>query len=378
MGSRLLAAFFAVCLAASAQTMSVEKLRQFLESSAPMLKLGTMSDREMAAYLDKVKLTEKLDERQIEDFQGEMRIGPKTLLALRKLAAESASLPVATAVAPPPKPRPIPPPTSEEQAAILDDVREYALNYSDTLPDFICTQVTRRFGAPLPGTKYGGPADGGPRWQALDTLQIRLSYFERKEKYTVVLMNNAVVNQDYDKVGGSKAFGEFGSMMREIFEPSTEARFEWDHWGTLRGKRVMAFRYHVRLDRSHFQIAVEEGKLHITTAYHGLIEVEPDTHAVVRIVQEAENIPSDFPMKETSDVLDYDYQELSGSTFLLPLKAEVLMRTSDDIQKLDEEFRLYRKYSADSTFKPYEAEPVAPLPDDKTNETKNPAAPPKP
>jgi hypothetical protein len=378
MGSRLLAAFFAVCLAASAQTMSVEKLRQFLESSAPMLKLGTMSDREMAAYLDKVKLTERLDERQIEDFQGEMRIGPKTLLALRKLAAESASLPVATAVAPPPKPRPIPPPTSEEQAAILDDVREYALNYSDTLPDFICTQVTRRFGAPLPGTKYGGPADGGPRWQALDTLQIRLSYFERKEKYTVVLMNNAIVNQDYEKVGGSKAFGEFGSMMREIFEPSTEARFEWDHWGTLRGKRVMAFRYHVRLDRSHFQIAVEEGKLHITTAYHGLIEVEPDTHAVVRIVQEAENIPSDFPMKETSDVLDYDYQELSGSTFLLPLKAEVLMRTSDDIQKLDEEFRLYRKYSADSTFKPYEAEPVAPLPDDKTNETKNPAAPPKP
>ncbi|MGA2156572.1 MAG: hypothetical protein ABSH37_19355 [Bryobacteraceae bacterium] len=378
MGSRLLAAFFAVCLAASAQTMSVEKLRQFLESSAPMLKLGTMSDREMAAYLDKVKLTEKLDERQIEDFQGEMRIGPKTLLALRKLAAESASLPVATAVAPPPKPRPIPPPTSEEQAAILDDVREYALNYSDTLPDFICTQVTRRFGAPLPGTKYGGPADGGPRWQALDTLQIRLSYFERKEKYTVVLMNNAIVNQDYEKVGGSKAFGEFGSMMREIFEPSTEARFEWDHWGTLRGKRVMAFRYHVRLDRSHFQIAVEEGKLHITTAYHGLIEVEPDTHAVVRIVQEAENIPSDFPMKETSDVLDYDYQELSGSTFLLPLKSEVVMKTMNDVQKLDEEFRLYRKYSADSTFKPYEAEPVAPLPDDKTNETKNPAAPPKP
>jgi len=378
MGSRLLAAFFAVCLAASAQTMSVEKLRQFLESSAPMLKLGTMSDREMAAYLEKVKLSERLDERQIEDFQGDMRIGPKTLLALRRLAAESASLPVATAVAPPLKPKPIPPPTSEEQAAILDDVREYALNYSDTLPDFICTQVTRRFGAPLPGTKYGGPVDGSPRWQALDTLQIRLSYFEKKEKYTVVLMNNAIVNQDYEKVGGSKAFGEFGSMMREIFEPSTEARFEWDHWGTLRGKRVMAFKYHVRLDRSHFQIAVEQGKLHITTAYHGLIEVEPDTHAVVRIVQEAENIPSDFPMKETSDVLDYDYQELSGQTFLLPLKSEVIMKTLDDIQKLDEEFRLYRKYSADSTFKPYEAEPIAPLPDDRTNETKNPATPPKP
>jgi hypothetical protein len=376
MGSRLVAAFFALCLAASAQTMSVEKLRQFLESNVAMIKEGKSSDRELAAYLEKVKLTDKLDERQIEDMQGAMRIGPKTLLALRKLAAESASLATAAPVAPPPKPKPIPPPSSEEQAAIIDDVRNYALNYSDTLPDFICTQVTRRFGAPTPGTKYGGPVDGSPRWQAIDTLQIRLSYFEKKEQYKVVLMNNAIVNQDYDKVGGSRAFGEFGSMMREIFEPSTEARFEWDHWGLLRGKRVMAFNYHVRLDRSHFQIGVEEGKLHITTAYHGLIEVEPDTHAVVRIVQEAENIPADFPMKETSDVLDYDYQELSGHTFLLPLKSQVIMKTMDGISKLDEEFRLYRKYSADSEIK-FDADPVAPLPDDKTKETKEPSAPPK-
>ena len=342
-----------------------------------MIKQGTMSDRELAAYLDKVKLTEKLDEREIEDMQGEMRIGPKTLLALRKLAAESASLPAAAPVAPPLKPRPIPPPTSAEQAAIIDDVREYALNYSDTLPDFICTQVTRRFGAPAPGTKYGGPIGGDPRWQLHDTLQIRLSYFEKREHYVVVLMNNAIVNKDYEKVGGSKAFGEFGSMMREIFEPSTEARFEWDHWGILRGKRVMAFRYHVRLDRSKFQLAVEEGKLRITTAYRGLVEVEPDTHAVVRITADAENIPPEFPLKETTDVLDYDYQESVRPH--LPAAAEIAGDhevVATPSSRLDEEFRLYRKYSADSEIK-FDADPIAPLPDDKTKETKTPAAPPR-
>jgi hypothetical protein len=81
-------------------------------------------------------------------------------------------------------------------------------------------------------------------------------------------------------------------------------------------------------------------------------------------------------MKETSDVLDYDYQELSGHTFLLPLKSQVIMKTMDGISKLDEEFRLYRKYSADSEIK-FDADPVAPLPDDKTKETKEPSAPPK-
>jgi len=373
MGSRLAAALLALCVAASAETLSIAKLRQFLESSAPMIQKGTMSDRELAAFLDKVKLTEKLDDRAIEDLQGEMRIGPMTLKALRKLAAESASLGAAAPAAPVLKPKPIPPPSSEEQAAIIEDARQYALNYTDSLPDFICTQVTRRFAAPLPGTKYGGPLGGDPRWQALDTLQIRLSFFQKREQYKVVLLNNAIVNKDYEQVAGSKSFGEFGSMMQQIFLPTTEARFDWDHWGTLRGKRVAAFQYHVSLDRSKFELVVEDSKLRITTAYRGLIEVEPDTHAVVRITAEAENIPADFPIKETKDVLDYDYQDLSGQTFLLPLKSQVLLTGTDAMNRLDQEFRLYRKYSASSAIS-FDADPLPPLSDDKTKETKDPGA----
>jgi len=332
-----------------------------------------MTDRELAGFLAKVKLTEKLDDRTLEELQGKVNIGPKTLLALHKLVDESGSLSAAAPLVEPPKPKPIPPPTSEEQAAIISDIREYALSYTNNLPDFICTQVTRRFGAPLPGTKYGGPTGGDPRWQALDTLQIRLSFFQKKEQYKVVLVNNSVVNQDYEKVGGAKSFGEFGSMLKEIFEPSTYARFAWDHWGTLRGKRVMAFRYHVPLDSSKYQLVVDNN-LRIITAYTGLVEVEPDTHAVMRVTAEAENIPADFPLKKVDDVLDYDYQDLSGHTFLLPLKSQVLMQSSDSIIRLDQEFRVYRKYSAESDIK-FDADPIAPLPEDKTREITEPAAP---
>ena len=326
-GSRLLAAVFAVVLVASAETLSVAQLLRFLQSSETLIQQGKMTDRELAGFLSKVKLTERLDDHTLEDIQGQVNIGPRTLLALHKLEEESGSLSVAAPIAPPPKPKPIPPPSSEEQAAIIDDIRQYSLNYTDNLPDFICTQVTRRLGAPLPGTKYGGPAGGDPRWQALDTLQIRLSFFQKKEQYKVVLVNNTLVNQDYEKLGGSKSFGEFGSMLREIFEPSTEAHFEWDHWGTLRGKRVMAFRYHVPLDRSKYHLIVDNN-LSTITAYTGLVEVEPDTHAVIRVTADAENIPPDFPIKKVVDVLDYDYQDLSGHTFLLPLKAQVLMQAT--------------------------------------------------
>ena len=50
-------------------------------------------------------------------------------------------------------------------------------------------------------------------------------------------------------------------------------------------------------------------------------------------------------MKKAETILDYDYQEISGHTFLLPLKAQVIMAADDYMTRNDEEFRLYRKYS---------------------------------
>lgn len=372
MGFLRLAAIFALTLAASAQSLSIPKLLEFLQSSSALIQQKKMTDKDLAEYLAKVKLTERLDDRTLENIQGRLTLGPRTLQALHKLRDESASLPAAAPLPAPVKTTPIPPPSLEEQAAIIKDVREYALNYSDNLPDFICTQVTRRFGAPLPGVKNIGAAGGEPQWRALDTLQIRLSFFQKKEQYKVVLMNNTLVNKDYSEMGGSKSFGEFGSMLRAIFEPETDARFEWDSWRTLRGKRVMAFRFNVRLERSKYELSVEGGKQDIVTAYRGVVEVERDTHVVLRVTSEAENIPAEFPIKQAENVLDYDYTELSGHTFLLPLSARVLMTGTDGMSRLEEEFRLYRKYSADSDIK-FDADPLPPLPADKTKESNEPA-----
>jgi hypothetical protein len=119
---------------------------------------------------------------------------------------------------------------------------------------------------------------------------------------------------------------------------------------------------------------VEDAKLSIITAYRGLVEVDPDIHMVMRVSTIAENIPADFPIRKADDVLDYDFQEISGHTFLLPLKSQVLMSGGEVLTKLDEEFRLYRKYSAEAEIK-YDTDPIAPLPDDKTKET--PATQPK-
>ena len=162
-------------------------------------------------------------------------------------------------------------------------------------------------------------------------------------------------------------------MMRELFERSTEARFEWDHWGTLRGQRVMAFAYKVTRDRSKYHIAVKDANLNIVVGYHGLVEIDKDTHAILRLTVHADDIPAGFPIRQADEILDYDYTDISGHTFLLPLKGELTSDSGDFLTRNIMEFHMYRKYSAESEIK-YDEDltqlpPQAPVPEEKTTET---------
>jgi hypothetical protein len=370
MVARVLAAIVAFGLTAWADTLSVNQLVEFLQNAAK-----SSPDQKIATYLAKVRLKDRLDDRTIETLLG-CGIGPKTRQVLEKLKEASVGLapPPPVVVEPPPPPEP--PPSSEEQAEAIAAVREYALNYSRNLPDFICAQVTKRWIAPSSTGKYRAYAGNSdtPSWQAVDTLTIRLSYFEQKENYKLLLRNNTPMTQDYERIGGPKSFGDFGSLMREVFQPSTHARFEWDHWATLNRQHVMAFGYRVAQANSQYRIGVEELKLSIVTGYHGLVYVDPESHAVLRITVEADGIPADFPIQAAVTKLDYRPQDLSGHSFLLPTKAQVLMTGRDVLNKIDEEFRLYRKYSAESELK-FDTEPMPAAPEIKAEEEGKAAAP---
>ena len=242
-------------------------------------------------------------------------------------------------------------------------MREYALNYSRNLPDFICTEVVKRSSAPKTGS-------GEPQWREGDTLLIKLSYFEQKENYKLIMINNSLARQDYEKVGGAKSFGDFGSLMRGIFEPASQARFTFDHWSRLRrgdaDRVVAAFNYRVDQANSRYEIRYEDGS-HIVPAYSGQVLVDRQTHQVLRVTLKAEDIPADFPVKSAETRLDYDYTELSGQRFLLPMEAVVQMSGPDVLTRNDEQFRIYSKYSADSSIH-FDSDVPPPLPVDKTKE----------
>ena len=334
------------------QTISVEKLQEFLRSSIKM----RMVDKQVATYVSRMHLTQKLEDRVIEDLQGE-GLGPKTVAALRQLSIATANLPVAVLKKPEPPPPPPPPPPYDEQDRILTEAREYALNYTKTLPDFICLQVTRRYYDP----------NGAENYRNYDTVMSKVSYFEQQEKYELLSVNDKFMTASYESLGGTLSSGEFGSMMKEIFEPKTDAEFHWLRWATLRGKRAHVYRYVV--DQAHSQWSIEDRNAHdrISPGYSGLVYVDRDTHIVMRVTLRAEDIPPTFPIQEADDRLDYDFADINGHQFILPMMAQVHLRAGKINQKNDIEFHNYRKFSADTTLK-FDDVAVDPIPEDKTKE----------
>lgn len=350
---RLITLLMASALLLPAQVkLSVNQVLGMVRSSIKL----KHPDKQIGEYLRTVQLTEKLDDRTIETLLGE-GIGPKTLDALKVLrdATENFEKPK---VIPPKAAAPvIPPPPLADVNRVIEKSREYALAYDKGLPNFLCIQVTRRFVDPA----------GLELWNKLDTVTSKLTYFDHKEQKQVMFVNNKYVDMDYSKLsGGATSTGEFGSLMREIFEPGTEAFFGWEKWATLRGRLHYVINYRVLQSKSKWTIHHGTSGQQVVPAYHGLVYVDKEYLSVSRIVMEAEDIPVDFPVQMAKTQLDYDFTEIGGQPFLLPLRSELRMRDGKVLVKNEAEFRTYRRFGSDSSITFDVNEPIS---EDKLKET---------
>jgi hypothetical protein len=350
---RLLGLLTLLAVALGAQrAMKVADVVAFVKSQIKM----KGDDRATADFLlHRIKLTEKLEDRTVEDLQGQ-GAGPKTVQALRKMSEESASLPAApppqAAPAPPPPP---PAPDSVEQAEAMAAMKDYALNYTKNLPNYVCVQTTRRHIQPT----VRGYAPYG------DVIQEQLTFFDRKETYKVEMINHqSVSNVDHYQLGGAVSSGEFGSMLSHIFDPDTGAEFDWDHWATLRGKRMYVFAFRVPKSAGYSMYHGETKREYIS-AYKGMIYADRDSKAVMRIKMDCVGIPADYAIKEVGITLDYTPTKIADQEFVLPFHFELNSTDSKAVVKNEADYKLYRKFGAEATITFSETDPV---PEDQLKE----------
>jgi hypothetical protein len=360
--------------------MNVQQLVDFIRSE---LALRQHTDKQVAAYVKKIKLSEKLTDKTILDLQAQ-GAQPKTVAALQELRDEAAALkpPSQDSTYSPAtvpdnagtggeatirlntRAAPIPPPDSVRQQQILSQIKEYALNYTKNLPNFICVEVIRRYVDPMSAERY----------QSIGNVLARVSYNQGQESYKVYSVNGHVEDTTIDRAaagGGAISQGEFGSMMGEIFEEKSGAAFNWDHWATLRGRRMAVFNYAIGSGRSGYSISYSSGpgdEQRIYTAYRGLIYADQDTGEIARITFEAIDIPQSFPVRQATEILDYDLVDINGQQYVTPRSAKLYMTAGREKTKNELEFRNYRKFGTESAIT-YDMDPTAapppPLPESK-------------
>jgi hypothetical protein len=389
-----LAVLAAASLLYAQEEMNVQQLADFVRSE---LALHPGNDKQVANYIKKLHLTERLTDKTILDLEAQ-GAGPKTVQALQELRDETANLkpptreatyspataPDNTLTAAPAtaslgaKAPPIPPPDSVTQQKILGMMKEYALQYTQNLPNFICIEATRQYIDP----------NGGDAYRSLGLLLSRIGYHQGQEENRIYSVNGKLQDMDMQHAkihGGAVSTGEFGSMMRAIFEPSSEAEFGWDHWATLRGRRMAVFNYFI--DSGHSQYSISYGssegdEQRIITAYSGLIYADPNTGEIDRIKFEAKDIPKSFPVSSAQETLDYDQVDISGNPYIVPLVATLYMAAGREKSKNEIQFANYRKFETGSTIfygdSKVTTEPPPPLPASKTQEQPATASKPAP
>jgi hypothetical protein len=239
-------------------------------------------------------------------------------------------------------------PSAEEQARVIEAARRAALDYDKKLPDFVCAENISR---------YSDATGKGKYWSAVDSLMVLLSYYGRQEHYRLVQFNHQPDAELYDSLPGATSQGEFGAMLRRVFDPAFSAAFEWRGWELVRGARVQVYAYAVDRIKSTFSLTYVNGPDTGQTiaGYHGLVYIDPPTGTTLRLTTEADGL-KDFQITFAGSTVDYAYASIAGRPYLLPIQAVSLLRAGEEMRKNVIDFESYQKFDAGAVVRYPEAD----------------------
>jgi hypothetical protein len=215
-----------------------------------------------------------------------------------------------------------------------------ALEFTDTLPSYVCTEMIARYQSE---TK---PANFMP----IDVVSTEVVYENGREDYRNIQINGKPTKKKLEETGGAWSTGEFGTVLINLFNPATAAKFHFRR--DSRAGSVMAKMYDFEVDREHSHWEIHAGSQSYIPAYSGSIWIDPQTARVLRLEMEAQGMPPEFPLDHVESANDYANVRLGDlKQYLLPTHAEILscVRGTNNCSRNVIDFRNYHKYTGEST-----------------------------
>lgn len=216
-----------------------------------------------------------------------------------------------------------------EQKKLIGDVTARALQYSKELPDFVCTEVMRKNEDPTATSRH---------WKLLDTIHEQVTFRGNKEEFEE-LSNNGKKASGSSRPSGMLSTTDFADMISWIFDPKYHTVFQWSKWDSLRGHRVHEIAYVIKPEDSQLTVS----KKQIKVGMIGVIDVDADTGAVLKISLVATGLQKNSPVQAVTMEFNYDFAKIGDHYYLLPLKADSQSREGKSLRWDEFEFRDYRK-----------------------------------
>jgi VWFA-related protein len=227
-------------------------------------------------------------------------------------------------------------PAKEELDALIAGARKNALNYSAKLPNFLCVEVTDRSVDP-----------GNGRWRRKDSFGELLRYVDNRETRRTLEVNGRPSSEKRDDMNGPLSVGEFGHLLSLVFQPSSQAEFQWKETDALASGTVQVFEYSVNTKHDAMELTDSGGVVY--AAFHGLAYIDSSTFGIRRITMVADDVPAQFSIHAASISVDYDYVGIGAHDYLMPVRGSIRVNRGRHETDLNEVvFQNYRRYASQS------------------------------
>jgi hypothetical protein len=230
------------------------------------------------------------------------------------------------------------------ETAALASACNFALSLRQTLPNFICDQTTRRY-RPRRQPDFHNFRNAFGRH---DVIAAHVMYQDGGESYTGIRVNGRPANVEMLELSGMDSTGEFGSLLRSVFDPANLAEFTYVRTKRLNSRRAYLFRFRVAERNNHSWTLYVDG-FPYRPGFRGSLWLEQATSRVLRVELGATDFSATFPYSEDRIAVEYaDIPLGDGTSFRLPVRSENLACLSSEMRCLQNliEFKNYHKFRA--------------------------------
>ncbi len=234
--------------------------------------------------------------------------------------------------------------------AVLNSIRERALQNVRTLPNYTCTSVIER----------SARRSVSHRFENVDRIHLEIAYIGGSELFGWPA-GERIGEQDLRRfVDGSITNGDFALLTRALFA-GPSVTFKPAVRKDLGGRPVWSIDFSSPREGSEWVLTLEQREEPV--AYSGSLQADPDSLRLISIGMSADYIPREFGYRRVTRNLEFQPVRIGTNEVMLPSRAEFLTLDRNGEETRNEaSFTGCREYTAESVvrFEESEPEPVKP------------------